>query len=127
MYIYSTGTINPAGGSTYYCGDNRYHARFPWEVREIKNEIEKMKSVEQEDRRSVRAKLAKDSGYTGLSILHRLYNLYGFDVIQDTVNDIMHMLPMNVVKTQITDLINDEKIDKKVVDEKLQLFPWTSG
>lgn len=86
-----------------------------------------MKNIETEDRRSVRASMARDTGYTGLSILHRLYKLYGFNVILDTVNDIMHVLPMNVVKTQINDLIDDEKIDKKLVDEKLKLFPWTSG
>ena len=119
--------MNPGGGSTYYVGDNRYRARFPCEVRDLKDELATMKEIEMEDRRSVRASMARDTGYTGLSILHRLYKLYGFDIIQDTVNDIMHVLPMNVVKTQINDLIDDEKIDKKLVDEKLKFFPWTSG
>ena len=60
-------------------------------------------------------------------ILDRVHKLYGFDVIKDTVNDVMHVVPMNVVKRQIIDLISDEKIDRELVGLKLDSFPWTSG
>ena len=31
------GIINTAGGSTYYYGNNRYRARFPWKERNIED------------------------------------------------------------------------------------------
>ena len=44
-------------------------------------EVAKMKEIDAEDRRTVRERLSRDTGYTGLSILHRLNSLYGFDEI----------------------------------------------
>ena len=82
--------------STYYVGDNRYHARFPVAPRVLEDEIKEMSKIEDEDQTTVQSKLAKQSGYTGLSILHRLHKLYGFNVILDTVFDMIHNIPLNV-------------------------------
>ena len=97
MYIGTT----LEGGSTYYYGENRLHFRFPWEKRNLGDDVELMCTIGEEERCSVRATLSKCSGYTGISILHRLHKLYGFDVIQDTVFDMMHNLPLNVVRKYI--------------------------
>ena len=120
------GTINPMGGTHYYYGQNRLHARFPWEERKLAAELAKMKEVADEDRPTVRERLSRESGYTGLSILHRLHKLYGFDVIKDTVFDVMHNLPLNIVGNLLKDMIAEEKLDAKVADERLAKFPWTA-
>ena len=39
------GTINPMGGTHCYYGQNRLHARFPWEERKLAAELAKMKEV----------------------------------------------------------------------------------
>lgn len=54
----------------------------PWSPKVLQDCLSETKRVEQEERVSVRANLAKQSGFTGLSILHRLHSVYGFDVIQ---------------------------------------------
>ena len=86
-----------------------------------------MKEIAEEHRSSVRERLSRESGYTGLSILTRLYKLYGFDVIKDMVFDVMHNLPLNIGGNYLKDLIAEEKLDAKVVDERLAKFPWTAG
>ena len=77
-----------ANQSTYYIANNRYHARFPVECGVLEDEVAKMSEIENEDWLTVCSALARQNG--GLSILHRLHKLYGFNVILDTVFDIMH-------------------------------------
>ena len=86
-----------------------------------------MREISEEDRSSVRQRLSKESGYTGLSILHRLSKLYGFDVLKDTVYDVMHNIPLNVVGNILKELIASGKLDAKVADNRLEKFPWTTG
>ncbi|XP_078363672.1 uncharacterized protein LOC144647842 [Oculina patagonica] len=85
-----------------------------------------MTNIDNEDRPSVRARLSRNSGYTGLSILHRLYKLYKFDVFKDLVYDVMHNIPLNVAARQIKNWIDSEVIDKDVVEQRLNSFPWTA-
>ena len=86
-----------------------------------------MKEIADEDRRTVREKLSRETGYTGLSILHRLNSLYGFDVMRDLVFNVMHNLPLNIVGCSLKQLIAEEKLDAKEVEERLANFPWTAG
>ncbi len=86
-----------------------------------------MRTIGEEERCSVRADLSKRTGYTGISILHRLHKLYGFDVIRDTVFDMMHNLPLNVVRKHIKRVIEGGMVDKNVLQHKLSLMPWTAG
>ena len=86
-----------------------------------------MKEISDEDRRTVRERLSRESGYTGLSILHRLYSLYGFHVIRDIVFDVMHNLTLNIVGCSLKQLIAEEKLDAKEADQRLENFPWTAG
>lgn len=126
MLIQSIGTID-LNGTHYYYGQNRFYARFPWEDRNLEVEIAKMKEAADEHRATVRERLSRESGYTGLSILHRLHKLYGFDVIKDTVCDVMHNIPLNIVGRYLKDLVADENFDKKTADGRLAKFPWTAG
>lgn len=80
-----------------------------------------------EDHSTVRQRLSRDSGYIGLSILHHLSKLYGFDVLKDTVFDLMHNLPLNVVGNLLKELSASAKLDAKVADDRLKKFPWTAG
>ena len=84
-----------------------------------------MKRIEIEDRISVHATLAKESGFTGLSILHRLYALYGFNVILDTVYDAMHNIPLNIASHLLHYYFEEEILSRQEVDERLQNMPWT--
>lgn len=56
-----------------------------------------MKKVDSEDRPSVRSALAKECGFTGLSILHRLNCLYGFNVLLDQFMMPLHNISLNVI------------------------------
>lgn len=85
-----------------------------------------MLQIEEEDRPTVRSSLARQSGYTGLSILHRLNKLYGFNIILDTVFDMMHNIPLNVVSKHLNCYLNEETFDKSAFDERLKRMPWTS-
>ena len=117
---------NIANQSTYYIANNRYHARFPVEARVLEDEVAKMSEIESEDRPTVRGALARQNGYTGLSILHRLHKLYGFNVILDTVFDMMHNIPLNVVRKDLNRCLSDETVSKSTLDKRLQAMPWTS-
>ena len=86
----------------YYYGDNRFHCRYPWESRDVEVEQENFYDLDNETRTSVRKRLSSDKGFTGTSLLHKyLYPLYGFDVLQYTVIDIFHTIPLNLCKNQV--------------------------
>ena len=63
-------TLDP-GSNHYYYGNYRKSARYPWPKRNINDELETLKLIEQEERRTVAQEMAKESGFTGLSVLHR--------------------------------------------------------
>ena len=73
--------------------------------------------------------MSRDTGYTGLSILHRLYPLYGFLYDESTVFDEMHTISLNVVKNALLDLRVDDRngIDWSKVDGRLNQIPWSRG
>jgi len=65
-----------------YYGNCRHHMRYPWELRVLEDEVFVMEEIQTESRKTVRKKLSSQNGYTGLSVLHELHPLYGFDVIK---------------------------------------------
>ena len=81
-----------------------------------------MLQIEEEGRPTVRSSLARQIAYTGLSILHRLHKLYGFNIILDTVFDMMHNIPLNVVSKHLNCYLN-ETFDKSAFDERLKRMP----
>lgn len=68
---------------------------------ELETEVFIMKQIQTETRKTVCKKMSYQHGYTGVSVLHELHPLYGFDVIRHLVNDIHHNLPLNVIKNQV--------------------------
>lgn len=86
-----------------------------------------MKALEEEERPTYFQRMSKENGLLGLSVLHRLYPLYGFDVLRDTVFDAMHQLPLNVVKNNFERWISQGYLDKKDLDTNLAKMPWTVG
>ena len=98
---------------------------YPWTKRDLEICIYDMKCADDEDRTSVRAEIAKSSGFTGLCILHRLRALYGFDVLKHLVIDVMHNIPLNVVRNHIYHYIDDGIIPAHVLEERLLKIPWT--
>lgn len=86
-----------------------------------------MTRVNEEDRISVRQRLASRTGFTGLSILHRLHRLYKFDVLQDLVFDTMHTLVLRVLHCHLNYYAEKEYLQDPVVEKRLQKMPWTAG
>ena len=86
-----------------------------------------MKALEEEERPTYFQRISKENGLLGLSVLHRLYPLYGFDVLRDTVFDAMHQLPLNVVKNNFERWISQGYLDKNDLDTNLAKMPWTVG
>ena len=111
----------------YYYGENRFHCRYQWDIRNIELEKENLYNAENETRKSVRKKLSSESGFTGTSLLHKyLYPLYGFDILHHMVFDVFHTIPLNLCKNQVQRLLELEQLDKTYLDEQIHSFPWTS-
>lgn len=119
-------TLDP-GSNHYYYGNYRKSARYPWPRRNINDELETLKLIEQEERRTVAQEMAKESGFTGLSVLHRLHALYGFDYRKHCVFDVMHMVALGVVRNNLNFLLSNQLVDKNVLQERLLKVPWTAA
>ena len=124
MYV---GVYFPDTNHYYYPGFRRL-TRYPPEAKSYLKDLDTLQEIE-EERITVKKKKAKESGYTGLSILHRLNKLYGFEYDKDLVYDELHAFPLNVVKNQLLMFKEDENdaINWKEVDKRLKNFPWTNG
>ncbi len=123
---YCAGELYP-GTTRYYYGKYRSCIRYPWGLKSLQESLVQMKRVEAEDRVSVRANLAKETGFTGLSILHRLHDLYGFDVHRDLVFDAMHNIPLNVASNHLHYYLNEGILSPAEIEERLKIVPWTPG
>ena len=98
--IYSNPTGAQGSESThYYYGNYRYHSRYPSDERDLNMFVQTMKDIECEDRPTVHATMARESGFTGLSILHRLYAAYGFNILKDLTFDAMHDVTLTLFIT----------------------------
>ena len=93
----------------------------------MKDEIPKMTEVEQEERKTVFEKLSREIGFLGVSLLHRLNALYGFDVLQDLVFDAMHLVSLNIVKRRIQFWLSNGILDTEAFGERLKRMPWSTG
>ena len=113
----------------YYYTGFRKQTRYPAEEKSIVGSYDKLCEIEEEERITVRQKQARESRYTGLSILHRLRTLYGFEYDCYMVYDKLHGISLNAVKNHIALLKGSEEapIDWKEVDSQLKKVPWTHG
>lgn len=110
-----------------YYPNFRKQYRYPYQKRLLEEELPMMKALEEEERPTYFQRISKENGLLGLSVLHRLYPLYGFDVLRDSVFDAMHLLPLNVVKNNIERWISKDYFAKKDLDTNLAKMPWTTG
>ena len=74
------------GSPHYYYENCRYHARHKWPSRTMKKSIPDMK-IADGGVGATWIRVSRESGFTGLSQLAILYDLYGFDVLFDTPID----------------------------------------
>ena len=98
-----------------------------WPQRTLSESAIDMDRVDQEDRSSVRRRLASETGFTGISELHRLNLLYKFDVLHDLVFDTMHTLLLGVVKRHLDYYKDQGYLSDPVIEERLRRIPWTAG
>ena len=86
-----------------------------------------MADIEQEERVTVALARSKESGFLGVSQLHRLHKLYKFDVLQDLVFDVMHLIPLNLVKRKLDYFLSNTLVDQDQLQQALTHMPWTTG
>ena len=130
--------------STRYCYCNNRETEWrPHPCRQLDDLIQPLNEIDQEERMSIRQNLAKNIGFNGTSILHRLHPLYGFDITKDFVIDLQHGLPLNPVKHEFEAILalletadnsNAESHGEsgkrnvvQVISDDLDCVPWTSG
>ena len=111
----------------YYYPGLREQFRFPPAKREIAEELPLMTEIEQEERTTVKDRMSKESGFVGISLLHRLHKLYKFDIIKDLVFDAMHLVPLNLVKRRFEHLLSNSLLDPEQLQLALEKVPWTQG
>ena len=113
----------------YYYTNNRYQARFPAPCKDVITSLALLREISEEERITTRENKSRECGYTGLSIMHRLWPLYGFRYDKDLVFDEMHTVQLNIVKEAINRLMADEDnpVDWTEVDRRLELLQWTAG
>lgn len=127
VYTYCISAVYATEKKHYYYPGYRRAYRYRFEKRIIAEELEGMIYVEQEERSTVAMEKSKAIGFTGLSLLNRLSNLYNFDILNDLVFDVMHLVPLNLVKRRLEYLISNELVDVEALDAALKKIPWTRG
>ena len=96
---------------------------------EFNDKRDQIRDINEEERSTVRQRMSRDTGCTGLSVLQRLFPLYGFLYDESTVYDEMHTISLNLVKNALLDLRDDDSngIDWSVVDDRLDHTSRPSG
>lgn len=107
----------------YYYGDYRYHTKYSFASKDLKETIDDMNDIEVEERASVRTSKAKSTGFTGTSILHRLFAAYVFNVLKDLVLDTMHSIHLNVASDHLRRYSEMGLISKQIIEERLEAMP----
>lgn len=90
-------------------------------------ELPVMADIGQEERVSVALERSRESGFLGVSQLHRLHKLYKFDVLRDLVFDVMHLICLNNVKRRLDHLMANSLLDRDRLQAALSVMPWTTG
>ena len=111
----------------YYYPGFRENYQLPLDKRSIVDELPLMVDIEQEERVTVALERSRESGFLGVSQLHRLHKLYKFDVLQDLVFDAVHLIPLNLVKRRLEYLLSNSLVDQDCLQEALKQMPWTTG
>ena len=114
--------------SHYYYTEYFQQSRFSSDQKSVLDCLQQLREIEEEERETIKQEVAKQTGYTGLSLLHRLYPLCGFVHDKDLVFDEMHTIQLNVVKRALSVLLGpDQGIAWQTVGARLDAIPWTRG
>lgn len=124
--FYCTGQWISEKRHFYYPGF-RKDFQFQTATRSINEELPLMAEIGQEERITVALEKSKESGFLGVSLLHRLHKLYNFDVLRDLVFDAMHLVPLNLVKRRLDHLLSNSLVDRERLQEALTQMSWTTG
>ena len=127
LLFHSYSGVSVDGGCTKYYTENRFHARFPWEERNISHEMNQMEKIEHLPTINAKLSAASRCGYTGSSILNLLYHLYKFDVCQDLVRDVMHLVPMNCAKKVFKRVIEENSHNRNEMANRMDNYPYSYG
>ena len=112
----------------YYYGNYRFHFRSSWSERVLTDSLHDMNVVEDEDRITVRQKMASKCGFTGVSILNRLNHLpYKFNILTDMVFDTMHTLILRIVLRHLQFYQEQGILKNQLIEKRLRKMPWTAG
>eukprot|EP00731_Ephydatia_muelleri_P006898 Em0003g1146a len=128
----------------YYYGNFRYRYRYPVESRTAVSNRRYGLQVDAATSEAERKRMSKETGVTGECIFYRLYDLCGFDPVNDLIIDAMHAMILNMVKTELevhlladlgpnADLPIEERtpalgglLDRKMLADALQRMEWTT-
>ena len=128
----------------YYYGNFRYRYRNPCENRDPNTNRQYGISVDTAATKADKQAISKDTGVTGECIFYRLYDLCGFNPVNDLTIDAMHAMVLNLIKTELevhlladlgensTRPIQDRKpncgglLDRKDLTAALEKVQWTA-
>ena len=122
-----TGAQIAGSGNQHYYANFRFHFCHRWSERMLSEAVGDMKQVDQEERSTMRQRLASQTGFTGLSVLHRLHDLYKFDVLKDFVFDTMHTLVLRIINRHLQHYNDLGLLKNPLIGRRLLAMPWTPG
>ena len=78
---------------------------------------EAIRASKRESTKKRKEKILADAGLTGESGIWKLYELYGFGISKDLVNNVMHILALNLFKKYTKNLLEaSSNQQKKLID-----------
>ena len=119
--------------SHYYYGQFQYRYRFPAPLRTATDNRALAQQVDTAATAAERSRLSKLAGITGETILYRLYDLCGFDLVRDLVVDVMHSLVLNLIRSELenhllrgSDPLTEAPLSRSDLASALEEVPWYS-
>ena len=79
-----------------------------------------MAEIEQEERQTYFQNRSREAGFNDL------HPLYQFSILNDTVFDAMHLIPLDAVKNQFAKLLSGEVMDARELASTLKQMLWTT-
>ncbi|MCO5548762.1 hypothetical protein L7F22_002224 [Adiantum nelumboides] len=114
--------VEEAHGGRYVYDRNRYQGRYPPEKRKVQDMWDAIRASKRCATKERKEDVLRNTGLSSVSILWRLYHLYGFDISRDLVYDVMHILSLNLFQKYIRKMMFTastsvkRKIDQTVKD-----------
>ncbi|MCO5607388.1 hypothetical protein L7F22_061584 [Adiantum nelumboides] len=81
--------VEEAHGGRYVYDRNRYQGRYPLEKRKVQDMWDAIRASKRCATKERKEDMLQNAGLSGVSILWRLYHLYGFDISRDLVYDVV--------------------------------------